>query len=300
MATVIQCPTCQKKMQVQDNALGKKVRCPGCQGVFEATREEFPAPVSIPKKEPAPQVSVERQRTVSAPVSSLDITCPACGKRLQVPSSAAGKQARCSGCKSLVAIPSAAAVVSSPKKSPPSGGFAGGGGLEQGMWDLPATQAFGSANPSGAQWSQPMGSPYASPGPGAYGGYAAAPRAAGQRSPALYIIPAVFMLLWGFLLLGVSSLRVVLSILAVVNLPPNAVIDYPKFIGFIVGLMIAFLVSIVIIAGSLTMMLRKNLSLSRSAAITAAIPCFGGLAFPFGIWAWVLLYSGPAKKDFSS
>jgi hypothetical protein len=41
------------------------------------------------------------------------------------------------------------------------------------------------------------------------------------------------------------------------------------------------------------------LSGAKTAAVIAAIPCFGGLAFPFGIWACFLVFDKKAKKDFA-
>lgn len=50
--------------------------------------------------------------------------------------------------------------------------------------------------------------------------------------------------------------------------------------------------------GGISMAMRKNLSFAKTTAVVCTIPCFGGLCFPFGIWALVLLFSGPSARDF--
>lgn len=67
-----------------------------------------------------------------------------------------------------------------------------------------------------------------------------------------------------------------------------------------VGYGVVVLLGLTMFSGGITMAMRKKLNASRAAAIVAAIPCFGCIAFPFGIWATVLLFSANAKKDFRS
>lgn len=52
MSTIVNCPSCQRKLKVPEELLGKKVKCPGCGGMFEAAEEidESPPP-SRPKRE---------------------------------------------------------------------------------------------------------------------------------------------------------------------------------------------------------------------------------------------------------
>jgi predicted Zn finger-like uncharacterized protein len=57
MPETIQCPQCRRALQIQEAHLGKRVRCPSCQTVFEA----------VPVARPAPDIPVaeERVRSVS-------------------------------------------------------------------------------------------------------------------------------------------------------------------------------------------------------------------------------------------
>jgi hypothetical protein len=50
--------------------------------------------------------------------------------------------------------------------------------------------------------------------------------------------------------------------------------------------------------GGISMAMRKNLAFAKTTAVVCTIPCFGGLCFPFGIWALVLLFSGSSGRDF--
>ena len=39
MPVIVSCPECEKKLRVPDNLIGKKVKCPGCQGMFTANAD---------------------------------------------------------------------------------------------------------------------------------------------------------------------------------------------------------------------------------------------------------------------
>jgi hypothetical protein len=39
MPVIVSCPECEKKLRVPDNLIGKKVKCPGCQGMFTASAD---------------------------------------------------------------------------------------------------------------------------------------------------------------------------------------------------------------------------------------------------------------------
>src|SRR5713101_5732878 len=51
MATIVDCPSCSRKLRVPDELLGKKVKCPTCSGTFDAVAES--APVQPPLREPS-------------------------------------------------------------------------------------------------------------------------------------------------------------------------------------------------------------------------------------------------------
>jgi predicted Zn finger-like uncharacterized protein len=41
--TLVHCPECSRKLRIPDDLLGKKVKCPDCQGTFTAEAEDAPA-----------------------------------------------------------------------------------------------------------------------------------------------------------------------------------------------------------------------------------------------------------------
>jgi predicted Zn finger-like uncharacterized protein len=57
MSTIVDCPSCNRKLRVPDDLLGKKVKCPTCSGTFDAVAEssgKIPAPSSSPPPDPGP------------------------------------------------------------------------------------------------------------------------------------------------------------------------------------------------------------------------------------------------------
>lgn len=147
---------------------------------------------------------------------------------------------------------------------------------------------------------------YAAPsqGFGAAGGFSsprshAASSRPGKRSSALYIIPGAIILVWSILLIGSSIYRLVdmTIVLATMEraIPAEA---WPRIVMFIVGAIFGLILGIIMALGSFNMIRQTGLGSARTAAILASIPCFGCLVFPIGIWAAVLLFTGPVKKDF--
>src|SRR5215468_10926025 len=49
MPEIIACPSCQRKLRLDDDAFGQTVQCPSCQNTFVA---EKPAPAPRPADEP--------------------------------------------------------------------------------------------------------------------------------------------------------------------------------------------------------------------------------------------------------
>ncbi len=103
MSMQVTCPGCQKKLAVKQELLGKKIKCAECQTVLALAAPKTPSAaaslVSSPK--PTPQ-----RKSVASPSGSFLVACP-CGSKLRIPSSARGKQVRCSTCKNLLKIPAA-------------------------------------------------------------------------------------------------------------------------------------------------------------------------------------------------
>jgi predicted Zn finger-like uncharacterized protein len=60
MAIEITCPSCQRRLRVPDDLLGKLVKCPSCADTFRAAASE-PAPAAPPahEEEPAPPINAQ-------------------------------------------------------------------------------------------------------------------------------------------------------------------------------------------------------------------------------------------------
>jgi predicted Zn finger-like uncharacterized protein len=52
MPTIVQCPSCEKKLRVADELLGKTVRCPGCKTAFTAEGEDEPIEAELVEEAP--------------------------------------------------------------------------------------------------------------------------------------------------------------------------------------------------------------------------------------------------------
>ncbi|MGO8750684.1 MAG: hypothetical protein ACLQNE_32440 [Thermoguttaceae bacterium] len=93
----VACPACGKTLRAPASAAGKKAKCPQCG-----------KPVLVP-------VAAPQAETVATPVSTtppgtpaaetISAACPACGKTLKAPASAAGKKAKCPACNAVMVVP---------------------------------------------------------------------------------------------------------------------------------------------------------------------------------------------------
>jgi predicted Zn finger-like uncharacterized protein len=116
MATIVDCPSCNRKLRVPDELLGKKVKCPTCSGTFDAVAasassssassgsvepqlslgEKSALPSSDPNS-PAPPGSFERPEASGTPASEQETLphypskpddeadlepCPYCGEKI--------------------------------------------------------------------------------------------------------------------------------------------------------------------------------------------------------------------------
>ncbi len=82
------CPHCGRKYNLPGDAIGRKARCKACHETFTVEA----AGASVP---PVPSV---------AGAKGIKVRCD-CGKSLRVPSSAAGRAARCPNCQATVTVP---------------------------------------------------------------------------------------------------------------------------------------------------------------------------------------------------
>jgi hypothetical protein len=103
MTTIVDCPTCTRKLNVPEDLLGRPVRCPDCGGTFEAGENaaaadqpppsELPPPADVPPDEEAPrppQPGTPYSLTASAPAPAVPAAgvstgvrpCPVCAAEL--------------------------------------------------------------------------------------------------------------------------------------------------------------------------------------------------------------------------
>lgn len=188
--------------------------------------------------------------------------------------------------------------------SQPSYDMFGGGSSSSSnntLWNDLGDQSGGGGGGGGWQSMGPATSNAYSPpsyggnggGYGGGGGYRST-----ERSPALYIISGTFIALWGFLIVISGCLRVIGVAIVFANPPPGRDVPWEYLIAYLVGAIIGLIIGGIQLFGGIACAMRNNLGLARTGAILCTIPCFGGLCFPFGIWAVVLLFSGNHRRDF--
>jgi predicted Zn finger-like uncharacterized protein len=62
MSRIIRCPSCERRVRVPDNLLGKSVRCPRCETIFTAEEEEAEPRADHAGEEPAPEEEAPPRR----------------------------------------------------------------------------------------------------------------------------------------------------------------------------------------------------------------------------------------------
>jgi predicted Zn finger-like uncharacterized protein len=94
MPTIIRCPSCERQLRVPDELLGAKVKCPTCQGTFDATNDPaatVPPPQPVPKPtervspESRPRPEPDRDEPPPRPRDAGDAwrPCPHCGEEIR-------------------------------------------------------------------------------------------------------------------------------------------------------------------------------------------------------------------------
>ena len=119
MSLSITCPHCGKRLKAPENLAGRRVACPGCQGVVavaavgasnasatECSTTATPQPTS----QPAEKVGGTKSETLLA-------ACPQCAKKLKVPQALVGQRVRCPACQAAVTIPAIPATSPLASKS---------------------------------------------------------------------------------------------------------------------------------------------------------------------------------------
>ena len=96
---VLACPLCDRLFHVTPAALGKKIRCRGCRGIFHVPKDTASVPLGPQENIPDPDRSLP---PVARPcvIDGRDArSCPECGRTFRMQDSLAGKTIRCRGCK---------------------------------------------------------------------------------------------------------------------------------------------------------------------------------------------------------
>ncbi|EMI54887.1 30S ribosomal protein S27ae [Rhodopirellula sallentina] len=309
MGLKLKCPGCQSTLQVADSARGKQVKCSSCQTVLRV-----PAGTPNPQTAKVPTRKAPTPNAAGSAASSLQLRCPSCQTPLKVPSSFAGKVVRCSKCQTQLKVPGGGVpAASSPPAAPagytppsqpsddpfanlPTPGAPSGGGFGGGLGPSVPQRTLRSPNPV---------NPYSTPSPSAPRTYQGGnPSRAGRlrsgRSAVLYNIPAIIMMCWAALVIGVGIFQIGLVIFLLASGQVNfQQVDTAQLFGRLAGQFLAVALQGAVLAGGIAMVRRSNLGSAKTAAVITTIPCFGCLVFPIGIWACVLLFSNEAEQDFA-
>jgi ribosomal protein L37AE/L43A len=118
---VLACPHCDRLFQVSPAALGKKIRCRGCRGIFHVPHDTTRVPLTPLG---AASIADESLPPLAIPcvIDGHDArSCPACSRTFRMKESFAGKTIRCRGCQvtfRVQATEPSLAVPASPKAAP--------------------------------------------------------------------------------------------------------------------------------------------------------------------------------------
>jgi uncharacterized protein YbaR (Trm112 family) len=96
---VLACPHCDRLFQVSPAALGKKIRCRGCRGIFHVPHDTTRVPLTPLG---AASLTDESLPPLAIPcvIDGHDArSCPACSRTFRMKESFAGKTIRCRGCQ---------------------------------------------------------------------------------------------------------------------------------------------------------------------------------------------------------
>lgn len=99
----IKCSGCSTAIGVPPEAAGKKVRCPKCQTVMMVPAAASGSPAGGARSASKGSASARAQSPGGQ--GKVIAGCPHCGKKLQLPSNAAGKKVKCPGCSQAFAVP---------------------------------------------------------------------------------------------------------------------------------------------------------------------------------------------------
>jgi DNA-directed RNA polymerase subunit RPC12/RpoP len=104
----VTCPTCGGKCRVLESDLGKQVKCPACENLFQCGSASPPSlgthPVAA-EKPAAVQVVPQSREAETQSGASVRFRCPRCTKSLESPVHLAGQKVNCPDCGQRLQIP---------------------------------------------------------------------------------------------------------------------------------------------------------------------------------------------------
>jgi len=91
---VTQCSNCQTKLKVDDEKIGKKVKCPKCATVFEVAPIDSAPKAAAPQPAPAPAAAPDK----------IIAQCTNCQAKLKVDAEKIGKRVKCPKCQTIFTV----------------------------------------------------------------------------------------------------------------------------------------------------------------------------------------------------
>ena len=119
---VLACPHCDRLFQVTQAALGKKIRCRGCRGIFHVPRDITSVPLGPQESASSLEESLP-PLAIACVIDGHDArSCPQCGRTFRMKKSFAGKTIRCRGCKVTFRVRASEPALAEP--APPEAALA--------------------------------------------------------------------------------------------------------------------------------------------------------------------------------
>ena len=316
---VFECPSCNQLFEGSEEMRGRSGKCHVCGEVFAIELKKKPAaqivldaPAAKGQKSKKPAGQPQGNSHQEAAGISIEMTCPSCDGKMQVPRAAAGQTTACPYCRQLLSIPDQhdleqteneeeieleiiEEVPSATPLTPTTPSNAAQSPYSEPQRPVESNNdPFGGLNFDDSQLpTAPQINPYAAPVRPASQVRAANALPSG-RTPIVYVLPGIFVFAMGVLICLSCVVRIAgLAIaLATVDLQQA---DPAYLTGYIFGLIIGGIFGAVHVMGGLAMFRQTNLSLCRTAAILNCLTC---LCLPTGIWACVVLFMDQARIDF--
>ncbi len=249
---------------------------------------------------------------------AIQVKCGNCGSLLNAPDTAIGKKIRCTKCQSIMQVPGAQSQSASPQNpgASPSRPTTNTGPKPTSPTPRPTARPApvkpaAPAKPKPAPQKDPFAqgfppsfnspqpaNPYAVPTTTtSFGQTPQYQGSQGGSSPTQYIVAGSLLTAWSsfVLLANLGQFAFFIFLVATGELE----FTFNSYVaGAIFGRMLAISAFLAMLIGGIAMIRRSDLRQAKSAAIVAAIPCFGCILFPVGIWAIILLNKDAAKRHF--